>query len=69
MDRLTQLVVNDEILDRAAALAPPEMRSLDAIHVASAVGLGDRLDIVITYDNRMSAAARLHGLDVIAPGT
>lgn len=68
MARVAQLVVDDEVLDRAGVLVPPEMRSLDAIHVASAIGLVDRLDVLITYDARMSAAAKGHGLSVWAPG-
>src|SRR5712691_6230600 len=51
--------VNDVILNAAGALLPPELRSLDAIHLATARQLGDELGEVITYDERMVGAARL----------
>jgi len=66
--RVAQLLIDDDVLDRAGALPPPAMRSLDALHVAAAVGLGDRLDGLVTYDVRMSAAARDFGLSVSSPG-
>lgn len=66
--RTAQLVIDDGTLDRAGTLLPPALRSLDAIHVAAALGLADRLDGLITYDVRMAAAARAHGLTVRSPG-
>lgn len=59
--------LDDELLDRAAELEPPSMRSLDAIHLAAAVGLGSDLAAVVTYDARMSSAAQALGLPVIGP--
>lgn len=52
----------------AAGLEPVGLRSLDAIHLASALAIGDELDIFITYDMRLADAARAHGLTVLAPG-
>jgi hypothetical protein len=43
------------------------MRSLDAVHIAAAMSLGPDLGVVITYDERMDAAARLFGLPVASP--
>jgi hypothetical protein len=43
------------------------MRSLDAIHLAAALGLGGDLGAVVTYDASMSDAAQALGLPVIAP--
>jgi predicted nucleic acid-binding protein len=51
----------------AGMLAPPELRSLDALHVAAALALGHDLADFITYDSRMIAAARSHGLPVVSP--
>lgn len=51
----------------AATLAPPELRSLDALHVAAALALGSDLVDFITYDSRMTTAARSHGLPVASP--
>lgn len=65
---VSQLPLDDEVLDRAASLSPPSMRSLDALHVASVLGLGQLLDGLVTYDVRMSAAAAEHGVRVLSPG-
>jgi uncharacterized protein len=62
------LPLGGEIRTRACALDPPSVRSLDAIHLATALSLGGRLDSLYTYDERMQLAAREAGLDVRAPG-
>jgi len=55
------------IAERAALLEPVGLRSLDAIHLASALALGDELDAFITYDAHQADAARALGLTVAAP--
>jgi predicted nucleic acid-binding protein len=62
------LPLSSEIRKWASELDPPSVRSLDAIHLATVLGLGERLDGLYTYDERMSLAARAAGLDVHAPG-
>ncbi|MFL6145271.1 MAG: type II toxin-antitoxin system VapC family toxin [Labedaea sp.] len=52
----------------AAANLPPAVRSLDAVHIASAEVLGEELTALVTYDNRMAEAARGSGLPVVMPG-
>lgn len=59
--------LDDDLLERAAEIEPFSVRSLDAIHLATALGLGNDLAAVVTYDARMSAAARALGLPIIAP--
>jgi predicted nucleic acid-binding protein len=59
--------VSAALLDRAGALEPPTLRTLDAIHVASALALGDELEAIVTYDVRMAAAAEGLGLPLAAP--
>jgi predicted nucleic acid-binding protein len=59
--------LDDQLLERAAELDPVSMRSLDAIHLAAALGVGDELAAVVTYDARMSEAAQALGLPVVAP--
>lgn len=61
------VALGGSLLSAAADLDEPELRSLDAIHVAAAVSLGDDLAELITYDRRMAEAARGFGLPVIAP--
>lgn len=69
LDRLYQVPLERSLLDRAADLrAPLALRSLDAVHLASALVLGTTLSAVVTYDARMTAAAVSLGLEVAAPG-
>ena len=56
------------LLDGAAEIDPPGLRSLDALHLAAASRLGSELGILITYDERLAAAAREHGMPVGSPG-
>jgi predicted nucleic acid-binding protein len=55
------------IRKRAALLEPATLRSLDALHLATALAIADELDGLVTYDSRMSAAAGALGLRVLAP--
>jgi predicted nucleic acid-binding protein len=55
------------IAESAGRLEPPALRSLDAIHLASALALGAELEALVTYDARLADAARAVGLEVIAP--
>ena len=55
------------IAEAAAVLPPVNLRSLDAIHLAFALALGDELDAFVTYDARLADAARANGLPVVAP--
>ncbi len=61
------LPLSDEVRRRASELTPLSIGSLDAIHIATALDLGERLDGLYTYDERMSVAAREAGLDLRAP--
>lgn len=66
--RVDLLRINDRVLDGAGLLAPPELRSLDAIHLASAARFGSDLRAFVTYDERLATAAAGRGLRVIQPG-
>lgn len=67
LDRLTLILITPQLLDEAGRLQASELRTLDALHLATALHLGDELDTFVAYDHRLSAAATLHGLDVAAP--
>jgi len=67
LDSLTVLTVPTSTFERAADLDPDLLRSLDAVHLAAALELGDELDGLVTYDDRLADAARVHGITVIAP--
>jgi predicted nucleic acid-binding protein len=59
--------LDDALLDRAAELDPTELRSLDSIHLAAAASLGDDLAAVVSYDDRLLAAAASLGLPIATP--
>lgn len=65
--RLHLVPMDRHLLDVAAELGPPVLRSLDAIHIASAHLLRAELRAVVTYDARMAAATRALRLPVAAP--
>ena len=67
LDSLTLTDVTTSVFEQASRLDPPELRSLDAIHLAAALDLGDDLDGIVTYDDRLAEAANLHGIPVTAP--
>ena len=69
LDRLVLVDVDRRILERAAGLAPAELRSLDAIHLATAIEVRDSIEDVVTYDGRLAAAVRVHGFRTAAPGS
>ena len=55
------------IAARAGSVGSAGLRTLDAIHLATALQLGVELEAFISYDERLSGAARDMGLTVIAP--
>jgi hypothetical protein len=59
--------ISDRVFDAAGTLLPAEVRSLDAIHLATAQQLGDDLGVVVTYDVRMADAAAKLGLKTHSP--
>ena len=59
--------IDRDVVDRAARVEPPELRSLDAIHLATALLLTPPPEMFCSYDVRLSAAARAAGLRVEAP--
>lgn len=62
------LPLDDSLLDEATSLRPPAMRSLDALHLATALSIRDDLGVFLTYDQRLAEAAERHGLPVARPG-
>lgn len=70
----TRIISEVEVLDfdagiaaTAATVGPALLRSLDAIHLASAMALMPELDAFVTYDDRLAEAARSLGLPVVQP--
>ncbi len=60
--------IDDGILEQASRLGPPALRTLDAIHLATAMVLGGDLVALVAYDRKLLAAAGRHGIDVRTPG-
>ncbi len=67
LDRPSLLALGTRVLDAAARLLPPSLRSLDAIHLASALQLRDELTAFVAYDDRLLAAAAALGMPVASP--
>ena len=65
--RVDLIGIDDRILDAAGTLEPGVLRALDAIHLATAMAIGDDLEAIVTYDARMVDASRLLGLPPAAP--
>jgi predicted nucleic acid-binding protein len=63
------LPLNDVLLAEAANLAPENLRSLDAIHLATALSVRDELGVFLTYDQRLAYAAADMGLKVAKPAS
>lgn len=57
------------VQDLACEIADPALRTLDALHLASAVLLGNELTAFVAYDNRLTAAAQAARLPTASPGT
>ncbi|MCS7476530.1 type II toxin-antitoxin system VapC family toxin [Umezawaea endophytica] len=68
LEKITKLPINVTI-PRAATLPGKHLRSLDALHLASAQMLTPTLTQFITYDKRLAQAAHDAGLPVVTPGT
>ena len=64
---LNLLRLDDEIMTMAASMAPRSLRSLDAIHLASAQSLGQHLAGMVVYDRRLREAARACGINTWTP--
>lgn len=64
--KLDLVTLNLALLDAAATIAPLELRTLDAIHLAAARTAPD-LRALVTYDNRLAQAAAAAGIAVVSP--
>lgn len=60
--------ITPPILGDATTVPPPRLRTLNAIHLATALDLGTSVDILLTYDKLLIEAARTTGIVVAFPG-
>lgn len=61
------LPLDDAVLVEAASIEPSKLRSLDAMHLATALSVREEIGVLITYDGRLAEAAEGRGLDVARP--
>jgi uncharacterized protein len=65
LDGLALLPLDDAVLDQASSLEPTGLRSLDALHLATALTVREELGVFVCCDFRLAAAAADCGLRVI----
>ena len=68
LSELVLIPVDHLVVEIAAALEPLALRTLDALHLASASSLGEAVTAVVAYDERLLGAARLLGITTASPG-
>lgn len=67
LEGITLVPITTEIRRLARSTPPPSLRSLDAIHLATAAALGGDLGVLVAYDQRLLDAAAQLGLPVASP--
>jgi len=67
LDGITLIPADVALADEAGVLRPPELPSLDSLHLATARSLGARLSAFVTYAEHLAEAARWYGLPVTSP--
>lgn len=67
LDALILVTLSTTVCERAALLEPDLLRSLDALHLAAALEIGDELEAIVTYDQRLAESAEALGISVVAP--
>lgn len=69
LDTVTLVGMTEAISRAAGTLRPPRLRTLDAVHLATALSFGKELEALVAYDRRLCEAARFAALEVRAPGS
>lgn len=60
--------LNGAVIEQAAEVGDDRLRSLDALHLASALAIREDLSAFIAYDHRLNTAAEAAGLPLVSPG-
>jgi predicted nucleic acid-binding protein len=68
LEGVSLLPLDDSVLDAAVSLKPWKLRTLDALHLATAVTVEDEIGAFISYDRRLTEAALSQGFTVLRPG-
>jgi len=67
LDQVTLIALDEEVRERASGVGDPLLRTLDAIHLATAISIAGELDGFACYDSRLAREAERAGLTVLAP--
>lgn len=67
LESVAMVPLDDDVLDEAAVLGPDGLRSLDALHLATAMVIRDEIAVFVTYDQRLAEAATAQGFAVVSP--
>jgi hypothetical protein len=67
LNRIELVRLTNSVLNAAGVMKPDELRSLDAIHLATAALFEATLSDLVTYDARLATAAQAHGWAVVSP--
>lgn len=67
LTKVGQVGLSAAVVGLASGIPDPALRLLDAVHVATALVLGEEVSAFVTYDKRLFAAAHAQRLPVIAP--
>jgi uncharacterized protein len=67
LDGVAEITITEGLLDRAGAIQSSTLRTLDAIHLATAMELGSELTVLVAYDARLLAAARSASVPILTP--
>ena len=68
LEAITLVELTPAVCEQAGRLDPPELGSLDALHLAAALSLRDDLEGLVTHNERQGQAAAALGVPVVAPG-
>ncbi len=67
LGEVQQIGISAAVIESAGRLPDPMLRSLDAIHLATALLIRENVEALLTYDVRLREAAEAHGLATVAP--
>jgi uncharacterized protein len=67
LDAVSLVLPSATTFSTAGRLQPPSLQSLDALHLATALEIGDDLEGLVAYDSRLLDAARTASVEVLSP--
>jgi uncharacterized protein len=67
LSRVDMIDMDAPVVETASRMPDPLLRTLDAIHVATALLISDDIEALVSYDRRMLDAASAHGLPTASP--